>query len=116
MSNMALYPCQFRVYSIRCGDASPTHCNVVFEIKCEKFTLPMFVSFSFTSFDMMTIHLKNLARTYNICSVDHIFTSYFPATLTLEEHFNAPAVFRKLSFKSNLTWPARDSFGVILLD
>lgn len=116
MANLALFSGRLRIYSVKYGDASITNCNVVFEIKCEKFTLPMFVSFSFTSFDMMIIHLKNLARTYNVCSIDQLFTSYFPATLTLEERFNAPSIFHKLSFKNNLIWPTRNSFGVILLD
>lgn len=116
MGVITSYPCQFRIYSVRCGNSSNNYCNVVFEVKSDNFSLPLYISFSFTSFDAMNLHLKNLARNYNSYSVDLLFSSYFPANIFLEENFNSPTVFRKLSFRSNLGWPARDSFGMILLE
>ena len=72
------------------------------------------IYFSFTSFDLMFVYLKNLTRAFGVCFIDKLFDGKYKVTIEYEDIFNSLPVFHKLYLSDNIEWPTSTIQGHFL--
>ena len=75
-----------------------------------------YVTFSFSSFDLMYVYLKDLTRAFGICFIDNLFSGKYKVKIEYEENFNSFPVFKKLYIADNTAWPLSSAQGYFLWD
>lgn len=116
MSILHKYSGQLRLYKVSVGKYLPPLHQAIFELQLSEKTQSIFVVFSFSSFDEMWLHLKNLTRFYGNCSVERLFYDFYPATIGLLENFSFIETFEKLYLPDEKVWPNDKIKGFILYD
>lgn len=102
---------------IKSGEQMPNHYNVVFSLKNPyDSSLCYYVYFAFSSFDLLYVYLKSLAKSFRVSSIDRLFSEEFHAKVEYEVPFNSPPIFKCLYINDDTTWPNKNIPGHFLLD
>ena len=94
----------------------PGRYAVVIKLKEIETSSYRYACFNFYSFDFLYHCLKELAKIYNLSSIDKLMNSEFPAKLRYEEIFNYPSIFTALIVPEEKIWPFAKAQGYFLLD
>ncbi|MBQ9315029.1 MAG: hypothetical protein IJ220_08605 [Clostridia bacterium] len=120
MSSTISYDVHFTLKRIRTQGQYCENINdfeVVFMLKdIKNANRTEFLAFYFTSFDMMSQHLRSLAKHMGLFSIDALMKGEYSATIESEEHFNAPSTFKAFIINNYYVWPFKRCPAHFLID
>ena len=102
---------------IKSGEHTPGYYQLVFSLEDSKdSSYCRYVSFGFSSFDLMFVYLKNLTRAFGICFVDNLYKGKYKVTIEYEDNFNSLPLFKMLYLADDIPWPSSSGEGHFLWD
>lgn len=109
--------CFFRIAWIESGENFRNKYILTLAIKEDQNScFPSYVSFYFSSFDLLYSNLKNLSDTYKTNTISELFEKDFPAAFEFFYKFNRPNEFYKFYDCNNSVWPFDDIKGFFIID
>lgn len=108
--------CMLTLAWIQSGENMPGYYRVVMKLRDVSTSNISYISFPFSSFDLMNLYLKLLARTYRLCAIDSLMKGEYPVKVEYEEPFNAPYVFKTLYTSDEKIWPGANMTGYFMID
>ena len=98
------------------NDASRCLYHVVLKIHCKEENWTCFVAFPFSSYDLLFLYLKNLAKDSGAPSIDSLNTSLHAGYLEYIENYNQRVQFYAFYLPNHQVWPYKNANAVFLFD